>query len=94
VQGDAGDDHGEASVGERQVRHVGCPHLDVGDAPYLRPISSVTFTRLMRTGTSTRGAMTVAKTPSEFRPNTAALTAMANSMLLRAEVKLRVAAVE
>jgi len=43
----------------------------------------------MSTGTSTRGPMTAAKASPESIPKTATATAMANSKLLDAAVKLR-----
>ncbi|WP_274427969.1 hypothetical protein [Desulfosarcina sp. BuS5] len=51
-----------------------------------------TFTRLIRTGTSTSGPITAANATPELIPKTATATAtaMASSKLLDAAVKLRV----
>ncbi len=45
-------------------------------------IRSATLTKAIRTGTSINGPITPANAWSEFRPNTAMETAMANSKLL------------
>ena len=50
-----------------------------------------TFTKLIKTGTSSKGPMTAAKAWPELIPNTATATAIANSKLLEAAVKLKVA---
>ena len=48
---------------------------------------SATFTREIRTGTSTSGPITAAKASHELMPNTTTVTAMASSKLLLAAVK-------
>ena len=45
------------------------------------------MTRLINTGTSTNGPITVAKAIADFRPKTAIATAIANSKSLLAAVK-------
>ena len=69
------------------------------NAPYERRFSKnlffikkEVFTKLMRTGTSTRGPITVAKACGESMPKTEIATAMASSKLLDAAVKLKVTA--
>ncbi len=57
--------------------------------PNLFLIFRATLTRLIKTGTSTSGPMTVAKASPEWMPNTATATAMASSKLLLAAVKDR-----
>jgi hypothetical protein len=47
---------------------------------------NATFTRLISTGTSMRGPITVANATPEWIPNTATATAMASSKLLLAAV--------
>ena len=53
-----------------------------------------TFTREIKTGTSTRGPITAAKASPELIPNTATATAMASSKLLLAAVKEMLAVLE
>jgi len=48
------------------------------------------LTKLINTGTSTKGPITVAKASPEWIPNTEIATAMASSKLLLAAVKERV----
>ncbi len=50
-----------------------------------------TFTRAIRTGTSTNGPITAAKATPESIPNTAIATAIANSKLLLAAVNDKLA---
>ena len=69
-------------------------HTPVGVAAwngkYLPLIQIATFTRPIRTGTSTRGPITAANATPESIPKTATATAMASSKLFDAAVKLRV----
>ena len=68
--------------------------MPVGDSTvyrkYLRLNQIATFTRLMSTGTSTSGPMTAANACPESIPKTATATAIANSKLFDAAVKLKV----
>ena len=60
-------------------------------AYHFRLIQSATLTRLISTGTSTSGPITVANATCEPIPKTATATAMASSKLLDAAVNERVA---
>jgi len=60
-------------------------------AKYLLLNRSATLTRLISTGTSTSGPITAAKAAPWLIPKTPTATAMANSKLLLAAVKERVA---
>lgn len=51
----------------------------------------MTFTRLIKTDTSTNGPITATNTSLELIPNTAIATAMANSKLLLAALNDKVA---
>ncbi len=61
----------------------------MANGKYLRLNQTATFTRLISTGTSTRGPITAAKAWPESMPKTATATAMASSKLLDAAVKLK-----
>ena len=58
---------------------------------YLRRAQRATFTRLIRTGTSTSGPITAAKASPLFNPKVATATAMASSKLFEAAVNESVA---
>ena len=67
------------------------PGSQTGSEKYFCRKRKATLTRLMRTGTSTKGPMTAAKAYPDCSPKTATATAMASSKLLLAAVNDNVA---
>ena len=71
-----------------------CAKLYAAAKKYFFWSHNETFTRLIKTGTSTRGPITAANASPELIPKTAIATAIASSKLLLAAVKDSVAVFE